>query len=152
MEEFRVPTTPIEAELQLVDGRVLRGAVFVPASAPNHPGSERLEEWLNEPALFFPFRPEGEKGADLIGKNSVLRLSVAANAALDERTTAPAERCPVALECDGGRFEGEMLLDMPDHQRRVLDYANQASAFVSLHHGDRVHMIQKRKIIRIVHS
>jgi hypothetical protein len=149
MEEFRVPTTPIEAELQFVDGRALRGTVFVPASTSVHSGPERVDEWVNEAASFFAFRPEGTEGAELVGKRGVVRLSVSASAARED-TPTEVERSRVVIECSGSRFEGDIRLDMPDHQRRVIDYVNQPGAFISLHDGETVHLIQKRLVIRII--
>lgn len=150
MEEFRVPTTPVDAEIQLLDGRMLRGTVFVPASASVHSGPERMDEWINEATPFFAFRPEGTQGADLLGKRSVVRLSVPAAAAGDEAATREVQRTRVVIECPGGRFEGDIRLDMPDHQRRVLDYVNQPGAFISLHVGATVHLIQKSLVVRII--
>lgn len=145
MEEFRVPTTPVDVELQFVDSRVVRGTVFVPASAS-------VDSWIGEAAMFFPFRPDGATEAELVAKPSVVRLSFTAPAGRDENAPAAVERCPVVIECPGGRFEGEVRLDMPSHQRRVLDYANQSGAFLSLHDGETVHLIQKRRVIRIIQN
>jgi len=152
MEEFKVPTTPIEAELQLADGRVLRGTVFVPASTSVHSTFKRLDEWVNEASAFFPFRVEKAEGAELVGKRSVTRLSVPAPTTADADLPTGVERRHVIVEAAGSRFEGDILLDMPDHQRRVLDYVNQPGSFLSLHDGETVHLIQKDKIVRIVQS
>ena len=147
MEEFRVPTTPIEVELQFIDGRASRGTVFVPGTAP-------IDAWIAEPSLFFPFRPEGAVAADIVAKASVVRLSFTPPPARNEDTdlVMAMDRSAVVIECPGGRFEGEVLLDTPSNQRRVLDYANQPAAFISLHQGDSVHLIQKRLVIRIIQT
>jgi hypothetical protein len=143
MEEFRVPTTPIDVELQFVDGRISRGTVFVPASTP-------VDSWVGEATLFFPFRREGAAEAELVAKRSVVRLSFTPPAAPDPDTAPEVERCRVAIECSGGQFEGEILVDMPSHQRRLLDYINQPAGFVAVHQGGTVHLIQKRLVIRVV--
>lgn len=145
MEEFRVPTTPVEVELQFVDGRASRGTVFIPASAP-------VEAWISEPSQFFPFRAEGTVVAEIVAKASVVRLSFTPPPARDDDTEMAMERSAVLIECPGGRFEGEVLLDTPSNQRRVLDYVNQPGAFISLHKDDRVHLIQKRLVIRIIQT
>ncbi len=62
------------------------------------------------------------------------------------------ERCAVVIECPGGRFEGEVLLDTPSNQRRLVDYVNQPGAFIALHKGEKVHLIQKRLMIRIIQT
>ena len=150
MEEFRVPTTAIEAELQLVDGRVVRGVIFAAASTSAHSGPQRVDEWFSEQAQFFAFRPEGAEGTELVSKHSVVRLSVPAEAALDESTPAQTQQFRVTLECPGARFEGEVQVDMPDNRRRVLDYVNHPQTFITLHDGKTTHLIPKRQVIRII--
>lgn len=145
MEEFRVPITPIEVELQFVNSRLARGTVFVPAPAS-------VDSWIAEPSLFFPFRPEGTVVAEIVAKAAVVRLSFTPPPARDEDTEMAMDRSSVVIECPGGRFEGEVLLDTPGNQRRVLDYVNQPGAFISLHKDDRVHLIQKRLVIRIIQT
>ena len=39
---------------------------------------------------------------------------------------------------------------MPEHHRRVLDYLNRPEAFLALHDGDRLHLVQKHNITRVV--
>jgi len=145
MEEFRVPTTSIEVELQSVDGRVLRGAIFVPASGA-------VDAWIGDAAMFFPFRPAGTQGTELIAKPSVIRLSYTPPPTREEDAPTTMERCAVVIECPGGRFEGEVLLDTPSNQRRLVDYVNQPGAFIALHKGEKVHLIQKRLMIRIIQT
>jgi hypothetical protein len=145
MEEFRVPTTPTEVELQFVDGRTARGTVFVPAAVS-------VDSWISEPSLFFPFRLEGTVVAEIVAKASVVRLSFTPPPARDEDTDMDMDRSAVLIECPGGRFEGEVLLDTPSNQRRVLDYVNQPGAFIRLHKGDRLHLIQKRLVIRVIQT
>lgn len=145
MEEFRVPTTPIEVELQFVDAKVARGTVFVSAAAS-------VDSWISEPSLFFPFRPEGAQVAEIVAKASLVRLTFTPPPAPDGDTDMSLERSAVVIECPGGRFEGEVHLDTPGNQRRVLDYVNQPDAFLRLHEGDRLHLIQKRLVVRIVQT
>lgn len=145
MEEFRVPTTAVSVEVQFVDGRAARGTVFIPAATS-------VESWIGEASLFFPFRVEGTVVAEIVAKASVVRLSFTPPPARDEDTDMATERIAVLVECPGGRFEGEILLDTPSNQRRVLDSVNQPGAYISLHKDDRVHLIQKRLVIRIIQT
>ena len=145
MEEFRVPTTAVEVELQFVDSRITRGTVFIPASTS-------VDAWISEPSLFFPFREQGTVVAEIVAKASVVRLTFTPPPARDEDTDMDMERSAVLIECPGGRFDGEVLLDTPSNQRRVLDYVNQPGAFIRLQKGDRVHLIQKRLVIRIIQT
>ncbi len=145
MEEFRVPTTSIEVELQFTDSRVQRGAIFVPES-------QSVDAWSADAATFFPFRPAGTQGTELIARHSVVRLSFTPPPAREEDTPTTEERCAVVIECPGGRFEGEVLLDTPSNQRRLVDCVNQSGAFITLHKGEKAHLIQKRLVVRIIQT
>lgn len=145
MEEYRVPTTSIEVELQFTDSRVQRGVIFVPAS-------QSVDAWSADPAAFFPFRPAGTQGTELIARRSVVRLSFTPPPAREEDAPTGMERCAVAIEYAGGRFDGEVLLDTPSNQRRLVDYVNQPGAFLTLHKGEKAHLIQKRWVVRIIQT
>jgi hypothetical protein len=151
MEELRVPTTQIEAELQLDDARILRGTVFVPA-ASSHAGAKRPDEWINEPAAFYPFLIEGRDTPEIFSKQATLRLSVAAELLHEEEQPAHVEHRKVLVETAAGSFEGVVRLDMPSHQRRVLDYVNLPQPFLCVVAGATAHLIQKRLMKRIVES
>lgn len=151
MEELRVPTTQIDAELQLDDTRILRGTIFVPDSS-SHTGAKRPDEWINETDVFFPFRIEGSGTTELFSKHAALRLSVPAELLHEEEQPADVEHRRVVVETTGGSFEGSVRLDMPAHQRRVLDYVNQSATFLCLVDGERAHLVQKRLVRRIVEA
>jgi len=149
MEELRVPTTRIEAELQLDDARILRGTIFVPASS-SHLGAKRPDEWINEVGAFFPFQIDGAERTELFSKNTALRLTVPAALLHEEDQAADVEHRRVLVETAGGNFEGLVRLDMPSHQRRVLDYLNLPQSFLCVVAEDRAHLVQKRLVKRVV--
>ena len=151
MEELRVPTTQIDAELQLDDTRILRGTIFVPDSS-SHTGAKRPDEWINEAEVFFPFRIEGSQKTELFSKHATLRLSVPAELLHEEDMASDVEHRPVVVETSGGSFDGVVRLDMPAHQRRVLDYLNLPHGFLCVIAGERVHLLQKRLVRRVVEA
>ena len=63
MDDLRVPTVPVPAEILCADGSRLTGTVFLPPAASHHDGPTRPEEWINDGRPFFPFLPE-ERGYD----------------------------------------------------------------------------------------
>src|SRR5512139_3891722 len=81
---FLVPRLLRGADVICSDGRVLRGRVFLPATAESHPGAMRAEEWMNDPALFFPFLPDGEGRPVILNKSQVVVVTVAAAADRDD--------------------------------------------------------------------
>jgi hypothetical protein len=151
MSELTVPTVALDADVICADGRRFRGCLFVPAAAPTHAGPTRAEDWLNEPVPFFPFGPKEGGPPVLLNKREVLFVTVAADADagdLPEGTENPSRR--VAVEAESQRLEGIIVVDMPQDHTRVLDYLNRPLAFVTLRDGDRHHLIQKERIMRVL--
>jgi hypothetical protein len=151
MDELRVPTVALAAEVLCADGRRFRGRIFVPAAAPTHAGPTRAEDWMNESPLFFPFLPEEGGQAVLLNKRETLVVTVAAETDaedLAEEATGPLHR--VAVEAEGARLEGIMVVTMPEGHSRVLDYLNRPQRFLTLREGERHHLIQKERITRVL--
>lgn len=150
MSELRVPTVALTAEVLLTDGQTLVGRIFVPATALTHAGATRPEEWMNEPADFFPFLPDEAQTPVILNKRRILVMSVPAFADagdLPEEAASPERR--VVIELQGRSLTGTIVIDMPQNQSRVLDYLNRPERFLTLRDGDRHHFIQKRRITRV---
>jgi hypothetical protein len=151
MSELRVPTLALAAEVLCADGQTLIGRIFVPATASRHDGPMRPEEWLNDPAPFFPFLPDDTQVPLILNKREILAVSVAADtdvSASPDSAESPTRR--VALELEGRRIEGTLVIDMPETQRRVQDYLNRPEPFVTVRDGDRHHLVQKERIARVI--
>jgi hypothetical protein len=151
MSELRVPTVAVTAEILCADGRSFLGRIFIPVLSSHHSGPMRAEEWLNEPARFFPFLPDDAQAPMLLNKREVLVLSVAALAdagQIPEGSDSPVRR--VAIEAEDRRLEGTVIIDMPHGHTRVLDYLNRPEAFVTVRDGDRHHLVQKERITRVI--
>lgn len=147
---FQVPRLLRTAEVLSADGRVLRGRVFVPATAESHPGAMRAEEWMNDPSPFFPFLPDGEGRPVILNKLQVVVMSVSASSDRDGaegEVGAPLRR--VRVECGALRLEGDVLVDMPANHSRILDLLNRPGAFLTVREGDRHHLVRKSRITRV---
>jgi hypothetical protein len=148
--EFHVPRLLRAADVLCADGRVLRGRVFLPASAESHSGAMRAEEWMNDAAAFFPFLPDGEGRPIILNKAQVVVVTVAASADHDvtvEQGGPPVKR--VRVECGALRLEGDVLVDMPATQSRILDLLNRPGAFLNVREGERHHLVRKSGITRV---
>jgi hypothetical protein len=114
----------------------------------------RPEEWMNETAPFFAFLPDDAKATILLNKQQVALLSVPPFQ--DEDATAEDAELPirrVLLEIgDRGRVEGDLLIDMPLGQRRVLDYLNRPEPFLTVRGGERWHLVRRSLITRVIES
>jgi hypothetical protein len=144
-KDFRIPTIATSAEIACADGRTFAGRVFIPAHATNHAGPMRPEEWINQPAAFFPFLPEDVGTPVLLAKRTVLVVTLGAGDASDRGV-----KRRVAVECGDRRLEGVLYIDMPEQSRRVQDYLNRPDPFLSLLEGNRRHLLQKDHITRVI--
>jgi hypothetical protein len=150
MTELRVPTIATAAHVTCADGRVFSGRVFVPAAAFRHTGPMRPEEWINEPAAFFPFLPDREDVPVLLNKDEVVAIGIAAAPADEDLAPAQDGVRSVAIECGAVRFEGDLRIDMPEGRRRVLDTLNRPERFLALRAGNRQQLVHKRHITRVL--
>jgi hypothetical protein len=148
MNELRVPTVALPAEVVCADGRTLLGRIFVPASASHHDGPMLPEEWINEPRWFFPFLPDDASGPLILNKEQLVVVSVTFTPTEDHGELERAVR----IECAGRTLEGSLHIEMPTNQQRVLDYLNQPPAFVALYAGERMHLVHKRHVTRLTES
>ena len=147
---FQIPRLLRAAEVLVADGRVLRGRVFLPATAASHAGAMRAEEWMNDPQAFFPFLPDGEGSPVILNKDQIVVVTVAASADRDETLAdvgAPVRR--VSVECGALRLSGDVLVDMPANHSRLLDLLNRAGAFLNVRDGERHHLVAKARITRV---
>ncbi len=147
---FQVPRLLRAAEVLCADGRVLRGRVFLPATAESHSGAMRAEEWMNDVAPFFPFLPDGEGRPVILNKGQVVVVTVAASADHDEaleQVGPPVKH--VRVECGALRVEGDVLVDMPANHSRILDLLNRPGAFLNVREGERHHLVRKSAITRV---
>ncbi len=150
MDDFKVPTVQLATELHCVDGSVLRGRVFMPALSAVHAGPMLPQEWINGAPIFFPFRQDGGTTI-LVNKHQVLAMSVAATPEGDDQAWEPATPvCRTTVEAGGKRFEGGVVIDMPENQRRLVDYLNRPESFLCLVSGENHLLIRKELISRVI--
>ena len=146
---FRVPRLLRAADVLFTDGRRYRGRVFLPATAESHAGAMRVDEWLEEPVVFFPFLPDGEGRPVILNKEQLVVLMVPGAGAGEAAHESSAPRRLVLVECGALQVAGEVLIDMPSDHLRVLDLLNRPGRFLEVRDGDRRHFVRKSRITRV---
>jgi len=150
MSDLSVPTVQLEAEVRFVDGTILTGTVYIPTVSAVRAGPMLPQEWINGPPLFFPLRLHQAPSAILVNKRQVLSLCVPTARREDEPSWESASVVlRVLIETGNERLEGEVVIDMPQDQRRLADYLNRPEAFLLLQSGERQYLIQKDRISRV---
>ncbi|MDR0330950.1 MAG: hypothetical protein LBH93_04490 [Chitinispirillales bacterium] len=153
MDELRIPVTGRMVVIELMGGAQLGGLVFIPSAAPDHDGTMRLVEWLNAAGDFFPFQAHGEEGHAVLSKRGVLCLTAYHERDSDDYDLTDGTcKCGVAIEAGGQSFAGQLIVDTPYNNRRVLDVLNDGKQFVYLlDRGKEVH-INKAFIIKVTET
>jgi hypothetical protein len=149
MHDFKVPTVQLATELHCVDGAVLRGHVYMAALSAVHAGPMQPQEWINSPPAFFPFRRE-DGAMILVNKHQVLAMSVVAvPLEPEDELWEPASLVRrVMVEAGGKRFEGDVAIDMPENQQRLVDYLNRSESFLCLVSGENHLLVRKEFVAR----
>jgi hypothetical protein len=141
MDELRVPTVPVSAQILRADGTRVAGTIFLPAAASHHDGPPRPEEWINDGHPFFPFLPLDGSSAVVLNKDLLVAVTVAATGGV----ILDVER-EVQVEAAGEKLAGILHIDLPENQQRLLDYLNLAPDFVPLYSGQSLHLLNKRHV------
>ena len=66
----------------------------------------------------------------------------------DDETLIPHMEQRILVECDGIELEGVVVMDAPQHQRRMQDLLNRAERFICLRDHDQLHLINRKRIVR----
>lgn len=151
MHDLRVPTVCLPVEIHCVSGRSVRGDIFLPAFSSRQPGPMGPEEWTDTVPHFFPVRSRESGTTTLLNRDAVVAVTIAA--ASNPIDTQSYVDCPVSrvvVEAGSERFEGDIVVDMPPDQRRVLDWLNGPHTFLTVRTEVAHHLIQKRHINRVV--
>jgi hypothetical protein len=150
MDEYRVPTVQVPAEVFWVDGRTLDGIVFMPEQSAVHAGPMRPVEWINRDTRFFPFRVGDAGRGMLVNKRQVVAIAVPHDAVAegsDPDIDVPVRH--VIVEAAGREFKGRVLIDMPISQQRLVDYMNRDERFFLLRGNGRDYLLHKDHVVRV---
>jgi hypothetical protein len=148
VQELRVPTIALDAEIVSADGTWHVGRIFLPAASAHHSGGMRPDEWMNDGRPFFPFLPANQTASIILNKAEVVVLSVLA-APSDEIEGVESPHRRVQVECRERVVKGVVVIDMPEGHQRVLDYLNRSDPFLIIYDGDREHLVRKSRITRV---
>lgn len=155
-DAYRVPKRNVPVEVVLAGRSPLLVDLYLSDCAERHAGLERPSDLLNGPDRFLPASDSG--GSVLfLHRDGLISVSFdaeheqvseaeqAVEIAADESTSVEVE---VVLE-DGMSIAGEINQMMPEGHRRLQDVLNLDTRFLILWSGDRVHLINKRRVIRV---
>jgi hypothetical protein len=155
MEELRIPTRRVTAEIFLRDGSVSLGCLFHAESLYEHGTAEDIAAELNDERDFVPFQ-EQVNGArlQLLNKQHMLRVRVPelheADLTLDlTDEIEDVDSCTLWL-ADGSQVSCRPVVETPVASSRLIDKLNHTPLFMTVITDDGVEFVRAAHIVRII--
>jgi len=145
MSVYRVEKTELPVVIFQADGSVMKGVVFLSATAYSHMGQQTLLDLLKEPGDFFPFRSEA--GAFCIANKTTIthiRFDPPDEASAYESL---GDRVDVDIKFVGGeQLSGTLTIEMPEGRNRLFDFVNAMKGFFLLQNQDAFYLVNVAQI------
>ncbi|MCK4536680.1 MAG: hypothetical protein KAT93_06680 [Desulfuromonadales bacterium] len=145
MSIYRVEKTEQPVVLFQADGSVMKGVIFLSATAYSHLGQQTLLDLLKEKEIFFPFRSENGDFS-IANKTTITHVRY-------EPPSAENDYCPlgtpenVVITFVGGeQLRGTIIIDLPEGRKRLIDFFNVASGFFPMQTDEAEHLVNAAQI------
>jgi CheY-like chemotaxis protein len=151
--DLTVPMRSVSAEYWTVDGMTFQGTLSLHVNAETHQGPETVLDRLNDPNLFLTLRVPGDVPVVFLNKIQIVRVDVPPEEGtyVDPEHVAEANIQPIKVQLiNGEQLQGTVRIEGPAGRRRLSDFLNIQPAFLTLVGPERLHLLQKRFIARIV--
>ncbi len=145
MSVYRVEKKELAVVIFQADGSVMKGVVFLSASAYNHTGQQTLIDLMKEPGNFFPFRSE-------TGSFCVANKATITHIRFDPPEEASAyeslgDREEVDIKFVGGeQLSGTLTIEMPEGRNRLFDFLNAMKGFFLLQNQEAYYLVNVAQI------
>jgi len=127
------------------DGSVMKGVVFLSATAYSHMGQQTLPDLLKEPGDFFPFRSDSG-GFCVANKKSITHIRFEPQAEKPEYQPF-GDRVDVDIKFVGGeQLIGTVTIEMPEGKNRLFDFVNAMSGFFVLQNQEAHYLVNVKQI------
>ena len=145
MSIYRVEKSELPVIVFQADGSVMKGVVFLSAATYHHMTKQTLNDLLNEPGDFFPFRNESGHFC-ITNKQTIthIRCEPQDNA----HGQAPlGHREDVEIRFVGGeQLTGSVSIEMPEGKSRLLDFINALPGFFLLQNHEAHYLVNVRQV------
>jgi len=152
--DLTIPVRPVPLIVWTIDGAKLDGKVFLRLHVESHAGAETVQDRLNDPDLFLTIALPGDTPVVFVNKIQVIRVDVSED---EERPSEiPDSLVGVSIEpirvqlINGEQLSGVVRIEGPAGKRRLSDFLNTQPAFLPLKGTDRLHLLHKRFIARVI--
>lgn len=145
MSVYRVAKSELAVVVFQADGSVMKGVVFLSATAYNHMGQQTLLDLLKEPGDFFPFR--GESGAFCItNKQTITHIRFDPPPQAEEYQPL-GDHEEVEIRFVGGeQLGGTVIIEMPEGRNRLFDFINAMEGFFLLQNQEAHYLVNVSQV------
>jgi len=150
---LRIRKEPLEVDLALAGRPPRRVALFLAEHTDHGFARQTVLDLLEQVEPFLPAR-DLETGAwETFNARAVVWIGMSSGA-IEKDGSADLlfehrKRVHVALD-GGASLEGEILYSAPDGEARLVDHLNRPERFLQLWAGDRVLLVNKQSVLRVV--
>lgn len=145
MSVYRVEKSELSVVLFQADGSVMKGVVFLSASAYNHMGKQTLLDLLKEPGDFFPFRSEG--GTFCVANKQTITHIRFSPAEEDTKSQSLGYREDIDIKFVGGeQLSGTVTIEMPEGRNRLFDFINAMKDFFLLQNQEAFYLVNVAQV------
>jgi len=145
MSIYRVEKSELPVVLFQADGSVMKGVVFLSATAYSHMGQQTLLDLMKEPGAFFPFRSDAG-GFCVANKKTITHIR------FDPPQENPdyqayGDREDVDIKFVGGeQLIGTVTIEMPEGKNRLFDFVNAMDGFFVLQNQEAHYLVNITQI------
>ena len=131
MSVYRVEKSELPVVVFQADGSVMKGVVFLSATAYSHMGKQTLLDLLKEPGEFFPFRSDTGNFC-VTNKQTITHIRFDPPVQEDDYQSL-GDREEVDIKFVGGeQRSGTVTIEMPEGRNRLLDFINAMEGYFLL--------------------
>ena len=140
MSVYRVEKSELPIVVFQADGSIMKGVVFLSATAYNHAGKQTLFNLLKEPGDFFPFRSDA--GAFCVTNKQTITHIRFVPPEQEEEYQSLGDREDVEIKLVGGeQLSGTVVIEMPEGRNRLFDFINVMEGFFLLQNEEAHYMV-----------
>lgn len=145
MSLYRVEKSELSVVVFQADGSVMKGVVFLSATAYSHMGQQTLLDLLKEPGDFFPFRSEAGDFC-VTNKQTITHIRFEPPEQ-EEDYQSLGDREDVDIKFVGGeQLCGTVTIEMPEGRNRLFDFINAMEGFFLLQNQEAHYLVNVSQV------
>jgi CheY-like chemotaxis protein len=151
--DLSVPMRRVAVTFWTMDGDPFEAALSLHLNAESHGGPESVLDRLNDPSLFLTVSVPDESSVLFLSKSQVIRVDVPLEELSPSESTLPQSTGTEAVLVrlvNGERLAGKVTVEGPAGRSRLSDCLNTPQPFLAVIGSERLHLLHKRFISRII--